>query len=143
MAVPGQQDAPSRGHGRASDTHAKLRTKHPGEQTHAQRWTRSDGQTDRQTEQGLDWGSAGCLLVYRGLERDIQVLDRGRERGRSSQERAEREAGRPAASWPSGKTLCPDAARGGAREVSGQEVLGSAGGVWGHGLPRGGEPARR
>lgn len=33
-----------------------------------------------QTEQGLDLGSAGCLLVYRGLERDIQVLDEGLHR---------------------------------------------------------------
>lgn len=63
-------DALSQGRERVSNTHAKRRAKHREEQTHLHTTVGPTKQT--QKNQGVDLGSAGCLLVYGGLERDIQ-----------------------------------------------------------------------
>lgn len=72
-------DALSQGRENASNTHAELRTKH----TEGQTRVHSTGDPTEQTQrsQGVDLGSAGCLLVYGGLERDTQVLNERLQRG--------------------------------------------------------------
>lgn len=126
MAVPTQQAPRLKGRKSVSDTHAELRTKRTEEQTPH---TTMDPTEQTEKKRGLDLGSAGCLLVYRGLERDIQGLRRGRTGGSVVLGACGGPGGGPGAFWPLGEALRQDAARGGAREASCLAVLCSVGHV--------------
>lgn len=71
----------------------QIKNKHTKEQKH----THNSGTHQTDTEKpGIDLGSAGCLLVYRGLELDIQVLNEGLQRGVSLLRSVQRETARQA-----------------------------------------------
>lgn len=73
-------DTPSRQRReRGSNTHARLRTRRTGGQTHGhtRQWP---NRTDTERP-GVCLGSAGCLLVNGGLERDSGVLNKGLQGG--------------------------------------------------------------